>query len=252
VLGATTCLECPANSHASQAGAPICDACGCNDGIACTRDDCDPVTGACSAPPIAECEVVTFAFEGVVTGVHPELAACFELGAPFAGAFDIDPEAPDEAPTNSGTGLYQSLSAFELRVGAGPGALSFSGVAPEGVSVTNGSGLGDMVAFSSSVDGPVACGTPRGASVVFTDFGGPTLSSDAQVADATTLLDFPTSYALLQFEGPETEPPILLEADVVTLIPEPGAALHAGGVAAALAALRVSLARATASQRRRA
>src|SRR5262249_41039265 len=122
--GSTECTPCARDSF-SAPGAEICEWCGCDDGIACTRDTCDAATGACSAPPIEGCAVATLSFEGSVVSVDPALAACFEVGDSVAGTVEVDPERPDRAPEDLGDAVYGGPEALQLEIGDGPEAVTF-------------------------------------------------------------------------------------------------------------------------------
>ena len=233
-VGSTECTACPRNSY-SAADAEVCDSCGCDDGVACTRDTCDAVTGACSAPPVDGCEVAKFSFEGAVVSVDPALAACFAVGEPVAGSFAIDPEAPDAEPASPLRGTYQGLESLEIDIGDRTDLATFLGDAPGAIGIVTDAGGYDAV-FDTSVDAPVlACGTPASEAVRFEA----TLSvpaGEVLLSDVARLVAFPSGLAIVAFGDVD---PQWVVAQVTIASPEPDAAALAVAAAVALASLRL-------------
>jgi hypothetical protein len=208
------------------------------------------VTGACSAPAIDGCKVVTLSFEGSVASVDPALAACFALGDPVVGSAEVDPEAPDLEPADIYHGIYPGLEAFALQIGAEPSGLSFVGETPSDVWIEMGFGVGGYrVSFDAGLNGPaLACGTPTGISLGFGD-GDAILASELQLSDVMPPIGSLTARAVIEFPGPdESHPQWWVAVSGVLTSPEPGdvgAALASG-----LALARVSRGRALAARRR--
>jgi hypothetical protein len=243
--GATACDACPRNAYAPFAGFAQCLSCGCDDEVACTRDACDTVSGACSAPVVPACQPIEVAFVGTVTSVDAPLATTVQPGDPVEGSFSYDPEAPDATPTDPVYGDYpNAVTGFEVSIGVGSAitASSSSG----SVHVVNGGPNGDVISFdTTAADGLTGSGIaalPDGVIALdllrLADASATALASDALPAVPPNFARFANRLASLQVDSSAAGTAYVDSNDVIGA-PEPHAAL---GIAAALATL-VALAR---------
>lgn len=238
--GAFACGACPRNTHAAAVGQTQCSSCGCDDEVACTRDSCDVVSGACSAPAVSGCQPIEVPFGGTVTFVESALVGAMPLGSPVEGRFSYDPEAPDANPLNPILGDYPSaVTGFEVSIGDSGGIVAAS---PTGsVQITDGFGQGDVVAFyalaadgldGSPLDAP-SDGLYNSFQLRLVDAGATALTSDAIPAASPDFSRFANRVAQLEIFSP-TLGAAFVQADGVQSAPEPDAAL---GVATAIACL---------------
>lgn len=245
--GASACRACPRNAYAPFVGFAQCLSCGCDDAVACTRDACDAVSGACSAPVVPSCQPIEVAFSGTVTSVDPPLATTAQLGEPVEGRFSYDPEAPDATPTDPVYGDYpNAVTGFEVSIGAGAAITAAS--SGGSVHVVNGGPNGDVVSFETTVaDGLTGSGIaalPDGVLALdllrLADASATALTSDALPAAPPDFARFANRLASLQVDSLAAGTAYVDSNDVVGA-PEPHAAL---GIAIALATL-VALSRRT-------
>lgn len=238
--GAAVCSACPRNAYAPVSGLTQCLACDCDDALACTRDACNAVSAACSAPVVSTCQPIEVAFSGTVTYVDSPLALTAPLGDPVEGRFFYDPEAPDATPLDSTFGDYPSaVTGFEVSIGVGP---SISATSPRGsVHVVNGGVSGDVVAFQTSaadgLAGAALGALPDGVREAYllrlADAGGSALASDALPSAPPNFTLFANRLASLEIHSP-TAGTVYVDSNDVLGAPEPHAAL---GTATALAGL---------------
>jgi hypothetical protein len=238
--GSSACGACPRNTHASAVGQTQCLACGCDDALACTRDSCNVVSGACTAPAVSGCQPIDVPFSGMVTFADPTLAAATPLGSPVEGRFSFDPEAPDAIPLNPILGDYPSaVTGFEVSIGGTGGIVATS---PSGsVQITDGFGQGDVVAFyalaadgldGSPLDAP-ADGVYNSFQLRLVDASATALTSDAMPAASPDFSRFASRTAQLEIFSPTLGASFVQASDVQSA-PEPQAAL---GIATAIACL---------------
>ena len=235
------CSTCPRNAYQPSTGAAACLACGCNDGIACTRDACNAATGSCSATSVPGCQPVEVAFSGTVTVIDARLASPVTVGEPLSGRFVYDPEAPDATPLDAHLGDYPgAVTSFEVAIGA---TSAITASSPGGrVSIENDWISGDMLNLEADdSDGLVSSAFPAvpdsHASLYrlsLLDMGGSALGSDALPSAPPAFSAFANRWAGLEVSSPTIGNMYVESYDVIG-VPEPGAAL--GGVAG-LAALR--------------
>jgi hypothetical protein len=236
--GATACNACPRNAYVPNAGQTQCLACGCDDGISCTHDGCDAMTGACSAPPVPGCSEIEVAFSGSVSAVDVALAGAAQIGDAVEGSFRFDPEAPDATPLDATYGDYPSaVTGLEVSIGSGPALAASS---PGGrVRVESNGVSGDVLSFEAfsadGLTGPAIASLPDGAPGSFVlrlaDPGATALGSDALPFAAPVFSSFPNRTAYLAVESASAG---TVYVDAVIDAPEPG---REAALAAALAAL---------------
>lgn len=238
--GASACGACPRNTFASAVGQTQCSICGCDDEVACTRDACNQVSGACTAPVVSTCQPIEVAFFGTVTSVDSPLTSAVSLGSPVEGHFSYDPEAPDATPLNPIFGDYLSaVTGFEVSIGGDDGIFATS---PMGsVQITDGFGQGDVVAFyahaadgldGSAIDAPTD-GIYNSFQLRLVDASATALTSDAIPATAPAFSRFSSRTAQLEIFSPSLGALFVAASDVQSA-PEPQTAL---GIATALACL---------------
>jgi len=242
--GAAACGECPRNAYAPDSGLTQCLACSCDDAIACTRDACDAVSGACAAPSVPACQPIEVAFAGTVSLVDPLLYSTAPVGAPVEGRFSYDPEAPDATPLDPSLGDYpNAVTGFEVSIGVGP---AISATSPGGsVHVENGVLGWDIVDFEASaadgLDGPPFDALPDGVRESYrlrlADTGDSALASDALPATRPDFARFAIRSASLEIHSPSAAGNVYVDAYGVVAAPEPHAALASTTAIAGLLAL---------------
>lgn len=240
-VGAAECAACPRSSHAPFTGMTACLSCSCDDGVACTRDSCDAVTAACTAPPVPSCQPIDVEFVGTVTYVDLDLSTSVTLGEPVEGRFSIDPEAPDETLDPVYGDYAHGVASFAISIGSGVTAESPGGrvtIVNDGIdgdSITLDAGIGEGLTatpFPSLPDSEATLYRLR-----LFDPAASALASDALPSGPIDFERFPVVGGVLEVASPTSGSHYTESNDLVSA-PEPGAAALGAAIVATLAALR--------------
>jgi len=244
--GAAACQPCPRNAYQPSTGAASCLACGCDDGVACTRDACNATSGACSAPAVPACQEQAIEFIGSVTYIDERLFSEVTVGEPFSGTVRYDPEAPDHTPMDAIYGDYESaLTYLSVQIGDGPQLLVESTTGQGSVTVQNDGINGDILWFElrdeDGLLGPTFPAVPDALPSTFL-FGlrepnGTALSSDALPATPPSFAPFTQRSALLEMAS-GTLGNLYVESTDLTSVPEADAAFGGAVALGAIVALR--------------
>lgn len=234
-FGRTSCEPCPDGTAATGSGAFECDDCRCDDATTCTHDSCNPATAACTAEPVASCELIHVEFAGVI--FQNDGFPFVTEGMPVVGSYDVDPSAADLSRTDPNRGEYTALWSLDVSVGDNP--VVFIATAQRGVMNVFVPDQVYGVAFSG-----LDVTTPTDGMGDDLDIS---LESTAGAFDDDALIAVPdvASFDELQQIRISTSgfPPfggISMWAHDIVVTPEPGAAILACGALAGLIAALAS------------